>query len=444
MKITRLICENFKRLEAVEIEISAEDGNMVVITGKNGAGKSSVLDAIQCLFGGGEVLPKRPIRRGAEVGRVQCETGEIIVTRKFTAGGSNLTLEAASGARFRSPQHMLDELYAALAFDPVEFGRMKPAKRREILRSLTKIEVDIDALDGANARDYETRTDVNREARRLRGQASGIQYPEDLPAAPVDITALTEALRQAGDDNALLERRKAKRERAAQEAHLDRQTAWQRRERAEQLRREAEDLDRTAAELEAHAAELDREIAEALPLPEPADTARLVADLEVARTTNAHLEARARRETLEAEAAALEERAQGLTATMAARTAQKDEAIAKAVMPVKGMGYLDGDDDVTLNGVPFDQASQAEKIRAGVELAMAANPKLRVVLVRDGSLLDRDSWQLLSQLADQYDFQAWVEVTDDDAKTGIIIEDGMVRRPDPPRTEQAALALLDV
>lgn len=444
MRITRLVAENFKRLEALDIEISAETGNMIVITGKNGAGKSSVLDAIQCLFGGGEALPKRPIRRGAEVGRVQCETGEIIVTRRFTAGGSNLTLEAASGARFRSPQHMLDELYAALAFDPVDFGRMKPAKRREILRALTKIEVDIDALDGANARDYETRTDVNREVRRLRGQASGVQYPQDLPAAPIDIAALTGQLRQAGDDNALLERRKAKRERAAQEAHMDRDTARQRRERADQLRREAEELDRTAAEREAHAEQIDSEFAEAPPLPAPADTALLVAELETARTINAHLEARARRETLEAEAAALEERAQVLTATMAVRAAQKAEAIAKAVMPVNGMGYLDGDDDVTLNGVPFDQASQAEKIRAGVELAMAANPTLRVVLVRDGSLLDKASWQLLEKLAAEYDFQCWVEVTDDDAKTGIIIEEGRVRRPEPPQSEQAALALMDV
>lgn len=42
MKIISLIAENVKRLVAVEIK---PDGNMVVISGKNGAGKTSAADA---------------------------------------------------------------------------------------------------------------------------------------------------------------------------------------------------------------------------------------------------------------------------------------------------------------------------------------------------------------------------------------------------------------
>jgi hypothetical protein len=448
MKITRFLAENFKRLEAVEI-IPSPDSNMVVISGKNGAGKSAVLDGIECLIRGASVVPKQPIRRGAEVGRVLCEMGEIIISRRFTRAGSNLTFEAASGARFRSPQHMLDEFYGALTLDPMEFSHMTPAKRREILRPLVQITVDIAALDGKNARDYGDRTDLNRQIKLLRGQASGIQYRDDLlPAGgPIDITRLTERLRQAGDDNTLLERRRAKRERAAQEAHLDREGARQRRERAEQLHREAEELETSAAALEARAAATERELAEAPPLPEQIDTEELVAAIEVARTANMNLEAKTRRDTLDAEAVALEERAAALTNAMAERTAQKAAAIANAVMPVKGMGCFDGADDVTLNGIPWDQCSQAEKIRAAVELAMASDPKLRVVLVRDGSLLDEDSWKLLEALADEYDFQCWVERIEDQSKMGIIIEEGRVRQPPPHSdqpSDQPALALTQV
>ena len=43
MKIVSLQAENIKKLVAVEIK---PDGNMVQITGKNGHGKTSVLDAI--------------------------------------------------------------------------------------------------------------------------------------------------------------------------------------------------------------------------------------------------------------------------------------------------------------------------------------------------------------------------------------------------------------
>ena len=49
MKIIALQAENLKRLVAVDIR---PDGNLVQITGKNGAGKTSVLDAIWwCLAG---------------------------------------------------------------------------------------------------------------------------------------------------------------------------------------------------------------------------------------------------------------------------------------------------------------------------------------------------------------------------------------------------------
>lgn len=43
MKIVQLTAENVKRLTAVSI---APDGNLVQITGRNGQGKTSVLDAI--------------------------------------------------------------------------------------------------------------------------------------------------------------------------------------------------------------------------------------------------------------------------------------------------------------------------------------------------------------------------------------------------------------
>jgi hypothetical protein len=113
-------------------------------------------------------------------------------------------------------------------------------------------------------------------------------------------------------------------------------------------------------------------------------------------------------------------------------------------MPVEGLSF--GDGEVLFDGIPLDQASQAEKIRVSVAIAMAANPKLRVLCVRDGSLLDRESWRLLAELVESNDYQCWVEVTDDEGKTGIVIEDGTVVHPDPEkkRAKQPSLALVQV
>ncbi len=464
MKIIELHAENFKRLRAVEI---TPDGNIVEIRGKNAQGKSSVLDAIWGLFASADHLPSRPVRDGAEQAYLRASIGgeavEYVVTRRVTAaGGTTLTVEAPSGARFPSPQRVLDQLIGAISFDPMEFSRARARDQLEQLRAIVKLDVDTDALDGHNRRDYEERTEVNREVAKLRGQASGILYPDGLPASEIDISALTRELNEAGEQNRVVERRRLEREGLSNRiARLHRQAddeiaavepAIQQMLRAadgeqSRLKRQIEELQRQLAEsvagvdnaiatrrrhgdelarkLRAEADALEQEQQGTAAVGEPIDTAALLARIEEAQQINAQLRDRNRRETLEAEAAALEERSRQLTEAMETRRQAKAEALARAAFPVPGLSF--GDGEVLFNGVPFEQASQAEKIRVSVAIAIAANPRLRVLCVRDGSLLDQDSRRILGELVTTHDYQLWIEVTDDEGKVGVVIEDGVVR-----------------
>ncbi|MCK9994023.1 MAG: hypothetical protein Dbin4_02543, partial [Alphaproteobacteria bacterium] len=63
MKIINLQAENLKRLVAVNI---TPDGNIVEITGKNGAGKTSILDAIYWGLTGKDGIQSTPIRKGED------------------------------------------------------------------------------------------------------------------------------------------------------------------------------------------------------------------------------------------------------------------------------------------------------------------------------------------------------------------------------------------
>jgi hypothetical protein len=64
--------------------------------------------------------------------------------------------------------------------------------------------------------------------------------------------------------------------------------------------------------------------------------------------------------------------------------------------------------------------------RVSVAIAMAANPKLRVLRVRDGSLLDEDGIAMLAKLANERDYQIWLERVDSTGKIGVVMEDGEV------------------
>lgn len=427
MKIVSLQAENVKRLVAVEI---TPDGNLVQITGKNGQGKTSVLDSIWWALAGATHIQAAPIRKGSAEARIRLDLGELRVTRTFRRkedGGAttSIVVENADGARFPSPQKMLDSLLGELSFDPLAFARMEPRAQLEALKRFVP-GVDFVAIDAANREDYDARTLVNRQAKDARTQASLIIVPDGAPDEPVDEQALVDELAAAGDTKAQIERRRSAREQAAQEVQRLTGSIPGHEAKIRGLEVEiAQQLQFIEAAKKA-AAELQERLAAAPPLPEPPDVTALQQRIADARSVNQAVDARKRRAEAEERAEALEARSRALTKAMEGRTAARRAAIAAAKMPVEGIEF--GEDSVLLNGVPFEQASDAEQLRASVAIAMAANPKLRVIRIRDGSLLDDEAMQLLGTMATEADMQVWIERVDSSGRIGFVLEDGHVRK----------------
>lgn len=422
MKILKLTAENVKKLRAVEI---APDGSIVQLTGKNGSGKSSVLDAIFYALAGTAGIPSKPIRNGEQSAKVRLDLGEIIVTRKFTDTGSTLTVEGSNGARFPSPQKMLDDLIGTISFDPLAFMRMEPKEQSDLLRRLVKLEVDFDALAGLNKRDYEARTEINRQAKSLRTQAAAITVPTDLPEETISVDALIERLDKAGEENTLLERRRAGREQASRDADTLEARAAEAKDRAKALRDQAAAADREADDLAGQAKAGRDKLAKAEALPKPVDTSEIRASIEKAKAVNRAIEDRTKKRKLEKDAAAAETQSDALSQTMTGRDAAKAEAVKKAKMPVPGLAF--GENGMLYNGLPLEQASSAEQLRVSAAIAMAGNPKLRVLRIKEGSLLDEDSLALLRTMAEAEDFQIWIECVDSTGKVGIVMEDGSIK-----------------
>lgn len=422
MKIIKLSAENIKKLQAVEI---TPQGDIVTIAGKNGAGKSSILDSIWWALAGTSHIQAEPIRKGQNKARIRLDMGELVVERRFTEGGSTLSVENAEGARFPSPQKMLDALLGELSFDPLAFSRMEPRKQFDELRRVAKLEVDIEQIDGLNRSDYAKRTDVNRDAKAKRVQAEAIAVPADTPETSIDESAIVDELERAGQHNAEIEVRKARRASAEQTIGQKRDEASRALERAAALRKEADEVARAAKIIEDEAAELEKKLLDAPALPDAIDTAALRSSISAARATNEHVARRALRTKLISEAVALDAQSRALTEGMEARDKAKADAITAAAMPVEGLGF--GDGVVTYRGIPLVQASSAEQLRVSLAIAMAANPKIKVIRIQDGSLLDDDSLAAVAEMAKANDYQIWIERVSTDGKLGILIEDGMVK-----------------
>ena len=93
-------------------------------------------------------------------------------------------------------------------------------------------------------------------------------------------------------------------------------------------------------------------------------------------------------------------------------------------MPVDGLSLTA--DGVFYDGIPFGQINTAEKLKVSVAVAMASNPELRVLRVENGCFLDDDGMNILRQMADDRDFQIWVERVGAE-EMSVVIDDGAVQ-----------------
>jgi DNA repair exonuclease SbcCD ATPase subunit len=428
MHIVRLNAENIKRLSAVEI---TPNGNLVEITGKNGQGKTSVLDAIYWALAGTKPIQGKPVRDGADTGSVTIDLGEYVVTRKFRVRDdgeytTSLTVANKDGAKYSDPQKLLNALVGDLTFDPLDFSRMKPLDQVVALRALVP-GYDFAEADRLNKKDFEARTDVNRDIRDLQARVEAITVPDGTPDERVDLAALMDELQKALDAN-----EEARRHAERLSSHTAAIASLE-----DEIRRGRSDI----ARLQSDIAQIEKAIADKElgieeyrdlidnlgPTQTGVDTTGVRLRISESEMINRSVELKKQRRALNAELRAKTEESASLTGSISARKAAAAKAVREADLPVEGLELTE--DSVLLNGVPFDQASDAEQLRVSIAVAGAMNPRLRVIRVRDGSLLDDDSMAALASYAEANGLQVWVETVQSGREAAIVIEDGHVATP---------------
>lgn len=423
MRILKLEAENIKRLVAIEI---TPNGDVVEITGKNRQGKTSILDAIWWAIAGANHIQSTPIRDGENEARIFLDLGSLKVTRRFkkTEDGAfptSIVVETEDGSRFQSPQKVLDKLIGALSFDPLEFTRMKTKDQMEILKRFVP-DFDFDAVEIENKQDFDTRTDVNREIKKLQARLDEHSV-EDLPTEKIDVEDLIDALEEGGRRNEETIRIEQNKENCIRRGDDCRKYNRNRLAEIEDLKEKIKELGALADQDLKDADEADK-AASAINVPKLVDLSEIRQDLNKARENNQQYEIRAEYESNMDEMKQKQTRAEQLTKAIDVRNDAKRKAIAKAQIPVDGLSLEEG--VVTLNNVPFDQASDAEQLQASIAIASAMNPKLRVIRVRDGSLMDEDLLKQLYKFAAAEDFQIWVERVENSGTVGFVIKDGTV------------------
>ncbi len=411
MHITKLVTENFMKIKLVQVE---PDGSLVIIGGNNEQGKTSLLDSIEALLNGAKAIPHKPVRDGEETSTIEAELSNgFTVERKISdSGKSQLIIRNSDGSRFSSPQTVLDKLTGALSFDPLAFKIMDDKKRVDLLKETFGI--DFTDLDKEKADIYQERTLMNREVKDLDSQIKAGAIFKDAPDEMISTEDLTKELEEAHSVNAQNSKNKQGLEILNKEV--------------EHMETEIVRLENDAATLKAKRDETKARIVNGTAIvnkENDIDVTEILQKINSAEKDNAKIRSNADLAVLKNRRKKKAIASDGISDRLVEIEDEKKSRMNSADFPVKGLGF--DDTGVTFNGIPFDQASGAEKLKISLSIAMSANPELKVILIRDGSLLDEQNLALINDMANKAETQVWIEMVGEREDMGLILEDGQIK-----------------
>lgn len=450
MRVLQLEARNFCNLLVVELTRS---GQVMVVSGPNENGKTSLINSIfWALKGPKENIPE-PIREGQDKAEVKVWLGEteveLIVYRRQTEGSMKLEVTDAQGHVIKQPQAVLDALVNRCSFDPTVFITASKTDRKDMLLDICGVRQEVAELDSQRKTIYDERTLVGRSKDDLEAQMKAV--PEEISTLVNPEKAFAEldaSLKDSMTENQNRQKVLNDTERVLMQMRADVHAMNNQigqyeadKERTERrissVKLELEELEeslkltnrfinekQTAIEgTKARIAATEQVISD-LPQPDPEalETALALID-NGRRKLEKHREYKKLRQQFQEK----DQERTGLSLQIEEIDLKKQALIHTKLGALWKDVILDEEGNLHVAGRMFDSHSTAGQLKISAALAMAANPQLRVMRITHGSELDTNSMNTLAELAEQHDFDIWIEVVSETPGTGIFIEEGRIK-----------------
>lgn len=439
MKISKIRIKNLYGIEQLEL-----DGKSIELTGTNGIGKSSVIDAIRLALTN-DSKRKTIVRNGEKEGSIYIETdtGLKIDRKKRTDKSDYKSIKDENGNEINSPESFLKEIFTPLQLEPVEFLTMSEKEQNKLLLNLIEFNQDkreyitekfgtIDWVDYSNSileilteiqdkdgKYYQDREEINRNIRNGNAVINDIvkDIPENYQADKWRNYTLSDKYEELNkmksynekidksitykqdyenkikhletiESNKLLN---IETEKNTTKNNIEKQIE-EYKSKIALLEKDLENIDNkystviseTKSETIAEKAKLDENIkvANEWVSKEKKDTAVLEEELKVAEQMKGYLNEYDRAMEMREKVKRLEEESQALTDKIELARKLPGEILATAKIPVKNLTVEDG--IPLVNGLPINNLSEGQKLQLCVDVSLSDINNLKLILI-DGT-----------------------------------------------------------
>lgn len=406
IKINQLELENVKRIKAVKLEPTLN--GLTIIGGKNGQGKTSVLDAIAWALGGERYRPSQPKRTDSVIPpmlHIELSNG-LIVERK----GKNSDLRITDPNGNKSGQQLLNEFVSELALDLPKFINANSKEKAELLLKAIGVEDILAQYDCEESKLYNERHTIGQLADRKEKLAS--ELPR-YPRKETELISITELI-------------------SRQQAILAKNGENQRlREKRDDIKRQKEHIEAELCALNEKYKKICAEYEVAFKSAENLrDEATEQIERDIAEIEKINLEIRANLNKLKAEEEAAEYRSQydELTEKIDDIRTKRKALLDNAELPLEGLGIENG--ELTYRGYKWDNMSGSEQLKAATAIVRKLNPNCGFVLLDKLEQMDTDTLSEFGEWLEGEGLQAIATRVSVGDECSVIIEDGQLAEND--------------
>lgn len=438
MKTTKIKIKNLFGIKETEL-----DGRSVEITGTNGVGKTSVIDAIKYALSNASDR-EYILKNGENEGEVIIETDSgVYIDRKKRNGQADYKNIKENGKAVSSPESFLQQLFTPLQLDPVAFTQMSKKEQNRVILDLISFNWDMNwikekfgeipsgvnyeqnilqvlsDIQSENGDYFKRRQDINRDIRNKQAFIADIAkgIPENYTAEKwreYNFSQKYKELEEIRHSNNLILRARTFKEnydnkcrgiQATKEislSELEKSIAAERTVLTSSIERmkaeikaaeekllglDSKNEDKKAlieSEYEKEIEKLGNDVktAEAYAYKELRETAELEKEIEFAQSMFGFLNEYDRMEQMRVEVSELKKQSDRLTEKIELARNLPGEILKTATIPVDGLTVEDG--IPLIHGLPVSNLSEGEKLSLCVDVALSKPNNLQIILI-DGS-----------------------------------------------------------
>ena len=438
MRTTKIKIRNLFGITETEL-----DGRSVELTGTNGVGKTSVIDALRYALtnkSDRNIIVKQGEKEGEIL--IETDTGLSIDRKKRTEQADYKSVKE-NGKEIMAPENFLRQLFTPLQLDPVAFTLMDEKSKNRAILDLIEFDWDLNYINekfgeipswvnyeqnilevlsdmqSENGQWFKERQNVNRDMRNKQAFIEDIakDIPENYQAEKwetYDIGAAYKKLEQMKEHNSRIERAKLFRsnyDSKLRKLEADKMIEISAAEKAIATERETliADIERMKAQIKASEDKLaglsgtledkkelaeshyneaktkldaDMSIADDYINKEPFDCTELQAEVNTAEDMKRHLNEYSRMKTMQAELEELKAQSDEYTRKIELARTLPGVILETAKIPIEGFTVQNG--IPLINGLPVANLSEGEQLSLCVDVAISKPNGLQVILI-DGT-----------------------------------------------------------